>query len=393
MPYTSTYESAILVALQQHTLSASHTTEHLTSVLAFAKQLGATHHADIDILTAAVLLHDLGRSNTQLHGQASAEASTQAAEPLLQALDFPPHKIPLVLQNIADHDQPTLRPRHLEGRILKDADFLGGFGATGVMRSALWTGESGGSIADFVERIDTKMATRIQSLEFPESRQYAQERYVFVRLFLDKLRHDPCLLPDHPTDYIVLEGISGSGKTTQTRLLAEHLTRIGKPVELLHEPTPFHGQLRALIKPGDDAAAQVLCFLVDRYLNIQPQIVAARSAGKQVVSDRSFISTLVLQARSGWLSPANLAYVHTLVAQPTHIIVLDLPAEEAHRRILARHHRDNTPIGQHESLEHLRRDRQRFRDIATMYPGVHIIAADPEDSVTLHQTIRRKLHI
>src|SRR5258708_6962121 len=131
--YTSSpYETAILQELGQLVLSASHSVnEHLLPVLGFARQLGAVHGADDDILTASVLKHDLGRNDEELNGTASAEASVWHAQILLTQIGFPAAKLATVLENIMDHDQPEVRPRHLEGRILKDADFLGGFGAAG----------------------------------------------------------------------------------------------------------------------------------------------------------------------------------------------------------------------------------------------------------------------
>src|SRR5690606_8106417 len=151
----------------------------------------------------AVLLHDLGRNDKRIHGAASAQRSADDALGLLESVGFPPELIPAVQQAIAEHDQPDLRPPTLEGRILKDADFLAGFGATGVIRAALWTGESGGTMDDLRERLETKMAARISSLEFEQSRQQAMHDYLFVRLFLEQLESDAPMVTLPSAPYIV----------------------------------------------------------------------------------------------------------------------------------------------------------------------------------------------
>src|SRR5690606_16122227 len=151
MPSTSEYEEPIRRHLARMDLSASHGEEnHLDRVLTFALALQSRYGGDVDVICAAVLLHDLGRSDPSLHGRASADLSVQRARDVLNLIGFPEAKVATTLQAIAEHDQPVVRPTTLEGRILKDADFLAGMGAMGVARSALWTGESGGSLADFL---------------------------------------------------------------------------------------------------------------------------------------------------------------------------------------------------------------------------------------------------
>ena len=76
----------------------------------------------------------------------------------------------------------------------------------------MWTAETGGDMDALLDRLGRKMPDRILSIEFAQSRQYAVGQYLFVKLFGEQLAHPQHLAPAAPTPYIVIEGISGSGK-------------------------------------------------------------------------------------------------------------------------------------------------------------------------------------
>lgn len=373
----SNFEYAIRSVLRGMLGSASHSMDHLDRVLDFALALQETYGGDIDTLTAAVLLHDLGRNDKAIHGAASAQRSAEDALAILETVGFPAELIPPVQQAIAEHDQPDVRPTTLEGRILKDADFLAGFGATGIVRAALWTGESGGTMDDLRERLETKMSARIASLEFEQSRQQAMQDYLFVRLFLEQLESDAPMVTLPPAPYIVIEGISGSGKSTQADLLARRYAQRGFEPVRLHEPTPWYKEMRnALDARQRDRQTQLLLLLTDRYINVRFPIQDAQNSGEPVISDRSYLSSMVYQSSTGWLSAANVAYLHTLVPQPTHLFLLDLPAESALERIEERLEAGESERGDYETLEQLTVHRDRYQDLAAYFPQLRMIDAE-----------------
>ena len=379
----SNYEHAIRSALRGSLGSASHSMDHLDRVLGYALALRETYGGDLDVITAAALLHDLGRNDKGIHGAASAQRSADDAQAILERVSFPAEIMPAVRQAIAEHDQPSLRPTTIEGRILKDADFLAGFGATGILRAALWTGESGGTMDDLRERLESKMAARIASLEFEQSRYQAMQDYLYVRLFLEQLDSDAPMLTLPPAPYVVIEGISGSGKSTQAEMLATRYAQEGYDPVRLHEPTPWYREMRANLDARQrDRQTQLLLLLTDRYINVRFPIQDAQNEGQPVISDRSYLSSMVYQSETGWLSAANIAYLHTLVPQPTHLFLLDLPPEDALERIDARVDAGNAPRGDYETLEHLTVHRERYLALTETFPHLKRIDATlPEDDI------------
>lgn len=379
----SPYEPAIRAALAGLALSPSHGFEHLDRVAAYALALQRTYGGDRDAILAAALLHDLGRGDPTLRGPASAQESVRRAGPLLASVGFPPEKTALVLNAIAEHDQPALRPSSIEGRILKDADFLAGFGAQGIVRSAFWTAESGGTQADFTDRLERKMLERLKSLEFAQSRHFAQREYLYVRHFLDRLRQPP-VLPALTTPYVVFEGISGSGKSTQVALLARHYRETGRDPLTFHEPSPWYRRTREELGiPREDRVAQTLLLLVDRYLHGRRTIEGAQAAGSPIIADRSYLSTLVYQAGEGGLSPANIAYLHIVLPQPTAIFLLDIAPEEALRRIEGR----AGSAGEHETAEQMAAHREQFLALPLLFPQLHVLDAGALDPEALHARV------
>lgn len=101
--------------------------------------------------------------------------------------------------------------------------------------------------------------------------------------------------------FITFEGIDGSGKSTQARMLAETLRAAGKDVVLTREPGGSVGaeQIRALVLEGDpdrwSAETEILLFTAARRDHLEKTIQPALDAGKIVISDRFADSTRLYQ--------------------------------------------------------------------------------------------------
>ena len=135
---------------------------------------------------------------------------------------------------------------------------------------------------------------------------------------------------------VSIEGIDGCGKTTHVRLLAEWLRARGYKVIVTDEPTD--GVIGRVIKRalrGElklPVAVEALLFAADRVQHIAEVIRPALKAGKIVVTERYFYSSLAYQSARG-LSMTWLEGINRAAIRPNLSILIDVPAEVALQRI------------------------------------------------------------
>lgn len=138
---------------------------------------------------------------------------------------------------------------------------------------------------------------------------------------------------------IVLEGIDGTGKSTQVRLLAEWLRERGHEVVTSFEPTngPWGSKLRASAATGRlEPEVELEYFLNDRRQHVEELISPALAAGKFVVLDRYYFSTMAYQGLRGFDPLAIRGMNETFAPIPDRLFILDLKADAALARIGAR---------------------------------------------------------
>ncbi len=144
--------------------------------------------------------------------------------------------------------------------------------------------------------------------------------------------------------FITFEGIDGSGKSTQSRLLAGKLEAAGRSVVLTREPggSPGAEEIRALLVEGDpdrwSAETEILLFTAARRDHLERRIAPALKDGQIVISDRFADSTRVYQ---GATRGARRAMVDSLHAQmigtePDLTLIIDMDPDAALERGLAR---------------------------------------------------------
>lgn len=138
---------------------------------------------------------------------------------------------------------------------------------------------------------------------------------------------------------IALEGIDGAGKTTQASRLAELLVQTGHEVVRTKEPTDgtWGRKLRESAKSGRLAPEEELRFFInDRKEHVERRIKPELAAGKIVIIDRYYFSTVAYQGARG-MDPAKLLAMNEAFApRPDLLVLLEIPPEEALRRIQER---------------------------------------------------------
>ncbi len=143
--------------------------------------------------------------------------------------------------------------------------------------------------------------------------------------------------------FFILEGPEAAGKTTQLRLIVDALNAIGHDVLASREPggTAIGERIRAvLLDPGNEGIIQpltsMLLFNASRRQWMHEVVEPALAAGKTVIGDRSFLSTMVYQAYVEGLDPAFTREVCMKAMggrMPDRIFLLDIPPEEIRRRL------------------------------------------------------------
>lgn len=144
--------------------------------------------------------------------------------------------------------------------------------------------------------------------------------------------------------FISFEGIDGSGKSTQARLLADALRAEGREVVLTREPGGSDGAeaiRRLLVEGGTDrwsAETEILLFNAARRDHLERTIRPALQAGKTVITDRFADSTRVYQGVTRGDLSASVEALHNLMIgiEPDRTFVIDVSLVIAGKRLLAR---------------------------------------------------------
>ncbi len=181
--------------------------------------------------------------------------------------------------------------------------------------------------------------------------------------------------------FITLEGIEGSGKTTQIQRIAQWLATAGFDCLTTREPggTPIGSQIRSVLLHPENGelapTAEMLLYVADRVQHLETVIRPALAAGKVVVCDRYFDATLVYQGYARGLDRNMILQLHRLACQelmPDFTLLLDLAPEigleRAWRRIQADGAHARESRFETEALAFHQRVRDGYLDLARQAP-------------------------
>ena len=190
-----------------------HDFDHIQRVLALAERIARAEGADLEIVRAAVLLHDASGATPMADSGARAthhESSAEFARAQLTAEGWPAERIEAVLHCIRAHRyRGTEAPRTLEAKILFDCDKLDVLGAIGVARTVAYAALAGqpltGEPSELFKTTGQKepgephtpyheflfKLGRVKDrLHTPTARQIAEERHRYLAEYFERLARE-----------------------------------------------------------------------------------------------------------------------------------------------------------------------------------------------------------
>ncbi len=206
------------------------------------------------------------------------------------------------------------------------------------------------------------------------------------------LLYSPAMTPR----FIVFDGNEGCGKSTQARLLQQHLESQGIDSILVRDPgTTRIGELirGILLNPDHDEMAmrcEMLLYMAARAQMMKEVIQPALDAGKWVISDRFVSSTLAYQLGGDGLTADEIKAVADIAIGgrwPELTLILDMPVERSIARVRrAKDRIEQRPIEYHAMV------RQNFLQQAKAHSQRYrIINADREPETVRQDVIQTVL--
>jgi dTMP kinase len=139
---------------------------------------------------------------------------------------------------------------------------------------------------------------------------------------------------------IALEGLDGCGKTTQAARIADALRARGRDVVQTRQPSegPIGRKIRELARAGERVAPEreLQLFTDDRRDHVAQVIEPALAAGRWVITDRYYLSTVAYQGARGLDWGAILASSEAEFPAPDVALLFELPAALGLARARAR---------------------------------------------------------
>ncbi len=200
--------------------------------------------------------------------------------------------------------------------------------------------------------------------------------------------------------FITFEGIDGCGKSTQLRLLADHLQAASLPVIVTREPggTALGQSVRALLLSASQVVspiAELLLFAADRAQHVAEVIQPALDRGCIVLCDRFDDSTTCYQAVGRGLDMklvTSLQPIATGGINPDLTLLFDLEPGIAWQRISRRAEEMAATIEdrfERAAMEFHQRVRQAYLDLSARAPARIKVVSSLGTPENIHQTVIR----
>ena len=183
--------------------------------------------------------------------------------------------------------------------------------------------------------------------------------------------------------FLAFEGVEGSGKSTQVRLLAERLTGAGNAPVVAREPgsTPLGERVRATVLTDLDlvvpARSELFLILAARAAFVDQVVRPALAAGRVVIADRFELSALAYQGGGRGLPVEEISACNRVATgglSPHATVLLELDPDEGARRQRAAGMAPDRL--EREGAEFHARVAAAYRDMAGRVAGVVRVDAD-----------------
>jgi len=197
--------------------------------------------------------------------------------------------------------------------------------------------------------------------------------------------------------FLTFEGPEGSGKSTQSRLLASRLRAIGHEVLETAEPggTPIGLQIRRILLDANNhdlcPTAELLLMFASRAQNVDQWILPALAAGRIVISDRFTDSTLVYQGAARGMGSEVVYEVDRIACRglvPDLTLLIDIDTETGLKRANRRNRekQDVETRMEEQDLNFHRKVREAYRQLASDEPKrIRLIDGSRDEAVVAEE--------
>jgi dTMP kinase len=194
--------------------------------------------------------------------------------------------------------------------------------------------------------------------------------------------------------FLSLDGLDGTGKSTQCRMLVDWLAGQKVPVTACTDPggTAMGQELRKLLLFGREhriaITTEAMLFMASRAQLVEEVIRPALDRGEVVVSDRFILANVVYQGHAGGMNTEDLWTIGRIVTgglEPDLTLVFDVPLETA----VARRNREADRVEERD-LEFSRRVQTGFLYEAGRRPEKYRIIDATADADAVNRVVRRE---
>ena len=170
----------------------AHDIYHVRRVVNIAKKMGEMYNADLRVIEVSAWLHDfinLPKDHPD-RSMASTYSAKKAVE-FLKAVNFQNIDLDKVYECIQSHSfSANIPPKHIEAKIIQDADRLDGLGAIGIFRLFTVGSKLGRDLESTLIHVEEKLRIVSKNMNTDWAKSEAQKRMQYIDDYILELRSE-----------------------------------------------------------------------------------------------------------------------------------------------------------------------------------------------------------